>query len=231
MSSIWHDDFLTNLLIANPVTRFPRRVLDGLFSKRHDRAIVVGEGCAFGRMIGDEPEDDPVDLALPEELKMIQQSVRKFTERELFPLEKEFCLQRRLPLEKRLELERKGRELGFWALDVPAEHGGAGLNQLAMCVIHEELYRSPLMFEFGGFVEPALYLCNDEQKERYFYPVIRGEKKSCYAFTEPGTGSDLAQVQTRAVKKGDRWVLNGAKTFISHVDRADFIMVFASTTP
>jgi len=172
-----------------------------------------------------------VDLALPEEVKMIQQSVRKFTERELFPLEKEFCLQRRLPLEKRLELERKGRELGFWALDVPAEHGGAGLNQLAMCVIHEELYRSPLMFEFGGFVEPALYLCNDEQKERYFYPVVRGEKKSCYAFTEPGTGSDLAQVQTRAVKKGDRWVLNGAKTFISHVDRADFIMVFASSKP
>ncbi len=72
-----------------------------------------------GQMTSDEPEDDPVDLALPEELKMIQQSVRKFTERELFPLEKEFCLQRRLPLDTRLELERKGRELGFWALDVP----------------------------------------------------------------------------------------------------------------
>ncbi len=172
-----------------------------------------------------------MDFALPEELKMIQQSVREFTERELFPLERDFCLQRGLPLQKRLELERKGRELGFWALDVPTEYGGAGLSQIAMCVIHEELYRSPLMFEFGGYVEPALYLCNDKQKEKYFYPIIRGEKKSCYAFTEPGTGSDLAQVQTRAVKKGDRWFLNGAKTFISHVDRADFIMVFASTKP
>jgi acyl-CoA dehydrogenase len=100
-----------------------------------------------------------------------------------------------------------------------------------MCVIHEELYRSPLMFEFGGYVEPALYLCNEKQKETYFHPIVRGEKKTCYAFTEPGTGSDLARVQTRAVKKGDRWVLNGAKTFISHVDRADFIMVFASTDP
>jgi acyl-CoA dehydrogenase len=185
----------------------------------------------FGRLTGDEPKGDPVDLALSEEQRMIQQNVRAFTERELFPLEREFCLQGGLPLETRLELERKGRELGFWALDVPAEYGGAGLDQLSMCVIHEELYRSPLMFEFGGYIEPALYLCNEEQKERYFYPVIRGEKKSCYAFTEPGTGSDLAQVQTRAVKKGDRWVLNGSKTFISHVDRADFIMVFASSTP
>ncbi len=172
-----------------------------------------------------------MDFALPEELQMIQKNVRDFTERELFPLEQEFCLQGRLPLAKRLELERKGRELGFWALDVPAEHGGAGLGQLAMCVIHEELYRSPVMFEFGGYVEPALYLCNDAQKEKYFYPIIRGEKKSCYAFTEPGTGSDLARIQTRAVKKNRHWVLNGAKTFISHVDRADFIMVFASTDP
>lgn len=170
-----------------------------------------------------------MDFALPEELKLIKNSVREFTERELFPLERDFCLQRGLPLEKRLELERKGRELGFWALDVPTEYGGAGLSQLAMCVIHEELYRSPLMFEFGGFVEPALYLCNDRQKEHYLYPVVRGEKKSCYAFTEPGAGSDFAQIKTRAVKKGDRWIINGAKTFISHVDRADFIMLFAST--
>ena len=170
-----------------------------------------------------------MDFSLPEELQMVKKNVREFTERELFPLEQEFCLAGRLPHPKRLELERKGRELGFWALDVPVEHGGAGLGQAAMCVIHEELYRSPLMFEFGGYVEPALYLCNDKQKEEYFYPIIRGEKKSCYAFTEPGTGSDLARVQTRAVKKGDHWVLNGEKTFISHVDRADFIMVFAST--
>jgi acyl-CoA dehydrogenase len=172
-----------------------------------------------------------VDFSLPEEVLMIQKSVREFTERELFPLEREFCLEGCLPLPKRLALEKKGRDLGFWALDVPTEDGGAGLGQLAMCAIHEELYRSPLMFEFGGYVEPALYLCNDKQKEKYFHPIIRGEKKSCYAFTEPGTGSDLARVQTRAVKKGDRWIINGSKTFISHVDRADFIMLFASTGP
>lgn len=172
-----------------------------------------------------------MDFALSEELQMIKKNVRDFTERELFPLERDFCLQGHLPFAKRLELEKKGRELGFWALDVPTEYGGAGMSQLAMCVIHEELYRSPVMFEFGGYLEPALYLCNDEQKKKYFYPVIHGEKKSCYAFTEPDTGSDLARIRTRAVKKGDRWVLNGSKTFISHVDRSDFIMVFVSTDP
>jgi acyl-CoA dehydrogenase len=172
-----------------------------------------------------------MDFSLSEEARLIREAVRDFTERELFPLERDFCIRGHLPFEKRLELERKGRELGFWALDVPKELGGAGLDQLTMCVINEELYRSPLLFEFGGEVEPALYLCNDEQKDRYFHPVVRGEKKSCFAFTEPGTGSDFARIQTRAVKKGDRWVINGSKTFITHVDRADFIILFVSTDP
>jgi acyl-CoA dehydrogenase len=172
-----------------------------------------------------------MDFSLSEEARLIREAVRDFTERELFPLERDFCIRGHLPFEKRLELEHKGRELGFWALDVPKELGGAGLDQLTMCVINEELYRSPLLFEFGGEVEPALYLCNDEQMERYFHPVVRGEKKSCFAFTEPGTGSDFARIQTRAVKKGDRWVINGSKTFITHVDRADFIILFVSTDP
>jgi acyl-CoA dehydrogenase len=84
---------------------------------------------------------------------------------------------------------------------------------------------------FGGSPEPALYLCNDEQKERYFYPVLRGEALSAYAFTEPGTGSDISGIETTAVREGDEFVLNGRKKFIGHVDGVDFLMVFASTTP
>ena len=79
-----------------------------------------------------------MDFALTEELKMVKKNVREFTERELFPLEQEFCLSGHLPLDKRLDLERRGREIGFWALDVPVADGGAGLGQLAMCVIHED---------------------------------------------------------------------------------------------
>lgn len=172
-----------------------------------------------------------MDFSLSDETTMIRDVVRQFTENELFPLEQEFCLTGHLSLEKRLALQQKGRDLGFWALDVPKELGGAGLDQVTLSEIYRELYRSPVMFEFGGAVEPALYLCNDEQKERYFHPVVRGERRSCFAFTEPGTGSDLARIQTRAVRKGDRWVINGSKTFISHVDRADFIILFVNTDP
>ncbi len=84
---------------------------------------------------------------------------------------------------------------------------------------------------FGGSPEPALYLCNEEQKERYFYPILRGEKHSAYAFTEPGTGSDIAAIETVAVRDGDAFVLNGTKKFIGWVDFADFLMVFAKTDP
>lgn len=162
---------------------------------------------------------------------MMVDSVRQFREKEMMPLEHEFLMNGDVPLETRFALEEKGRENGFWALDVPEEDGGQGLGELAMCMIAEELYKHPMMFEFGGAPEPSLYLCDEEQKERYYHPVIAGEKRSCYAFTEPDTGSDFAAIRTTAVRDGDDWVINGRKTFISHVDRADFVILFATTDP
>jgi acyl-CoA dehydrogenase len=172
-----------------------------------------------------------MDFSLSEEQRLTRDAAREFTERELFPLEREFCLTGSLPAAKRDELEQKGRALGFWSLDVPTEYGGAGLDQLTNCLIGEEIFRSPLIFYFGGRVEPALYLCNDEQKERYLLPIVRGEKKCCFAFTEPQSGSDFAGIRTTAARKGAHWIINGTKTFISNVDRADFIILFAVTDP
>lgn len=172
-----------------------------------------------------------MDFGVPEELEMMVDSVRQFRERELMPLEHDFLMEGKLDTGTRFKLEEKGRELGFWALDVPEEYGGQGLGELAMCLIAEELYKHPAMFEFGGSPEPALYLCDDAQKERFFFPIIRGEKRTCYAFTEPDTGSDFARIRTTAVRDGDNWVINGTKTFISHVDRANFVILFATTDP
>ena len=143
-----------------------------------------------------------MDFAITEEHRMMVDSVRQFREKELMPLEKEFLIKGKLDIEVRHGLERKGREAGFWALEVPAEYGGNDVGQLAMCLINEELFKHPAMFEFGGSPEPALYLCNDEQKQRFFYPIINGEKHSCYAFTEPDAGSDLARIRTSAVRDG-----------------------------
>lgn len=172
-----------------------------------------------------------MDFEIPEDLQMLVGGVRQFREKELMPLEHDFLLEGDFTKETRFALEEKGRELGYWALDAPEDEGGQGLGELAMCLIAEELYKHPAMFEFGGSPEPALYLCEGEQRDRYFGGVVRGERRSCYAFTEPDTGSDFAAIKTTAKRDGDDWVINGRKTFISHADRADFVILFATTDP
>ena len=172
-----------------------------------------------------------MDFQIDEDLRAFIDTVRQFRERELMPTEHDFLMKGDWDPQVRMDLEERGRKLGFWALDVPEELGGQGLGELAMCMVAEELYKHPGMFEFGGSPEPSLYMCNDEQKERYLLPVINGERKSAYAFTEPDAGSDLAGLRTRAVRDGDEWVINGRKTFISHVEQADFLILFASTDP
>lgn len=155
-------------------------------------------------------------------------SVRKFREKELMPLEHDFLINSGFASELRTSLEEKARQQGFWALDVPERYGGQGLGTLAMCLVAEELYKHPAMFEFGGSAEPVLYEGNEDQKRRYLYPTIREGLHSCYAFTEPSGGSDVASIRTTAVRDGDTWIINGTKTFISHVDRADFVILFAT---
>ena len=77
------------------------------------------------------------------------------------------------------------------------------MGQLAVCAVHEELNRHPMMFEVGGAPEPVLYHCAPTSGTRYFAAVVRGERRSAYAFTEPGTGSDLGAIETTAVRDGD----------------------------
>jgi acyl-CoA dehydrogenase len=172
-----------------------------------------------------------MDFDLTDELNMIVDVVREFRERELMPLEHHFLLQGRFTVEERNALDEKAKAAELWALDVPEELGGQGMGELAMCLIVEELFKHPAMYLFGGSPEPVLYHSNDEQRERYLMPVIRGERRSCYAFTEPDAGSDMAGMRMVAVQDGDDWILNGTKTFISKVDRADFVIVFAVTDP
>ncbi|WP_033289737.1 acyl-CoA dehydrogenase family protein [Amycolatopsis jejuensis] len=170
-----------------------------------------------------------MDFEIPGELALFVDGVRQFRERELMPLEPDFLRAGRFTSEQRSTLENRARQQGFWALDVPADHGGQGLGTLGTCLVAEELYKHPAMFEFGGSPEPVLYEGTPEQKERYLYPIIKEEKRCCYAFTEPSGGSDVAAMRTTAVREGDNWVINGTKTFISHAERADFVILFATT--
>ncbi|ATY11260.1 pilus assembly protein CpaC [Amycolatopsis sp. AA4] len=170
-----------------------------------------------------------MDFAIPPELALFVDSVRQFREKELMPLEPAFLRDGRLTAETRTALEETGRRKGFWALEAPEEYGGQGIGMLATCLVSEELFKHPAMFEFGGSPEPVLYECSDEQKQRFLFPVIKENLRCCYAFTEPGGGSDVAAIRTTAERKGDTWVINGVKTFISYAERAGFVILFATT--
>jgi acyl-CoA dehydrogenase len=172
-----------------------------------------------------------VDFELPHDIRGLVDEARRFREERLDPLEQEFLLNGNVPWELRPRLQDEARARGLWAIDVPVEHGGLGLGQLAVCAVHEELNRHPMMFETGGAPEPVLYHCAAHQWERYFDEVVAGERRSAYAFTEPETGSDFAGVQTTAVRDGDDWVINGHKIFIGLAERAEFLILFASTDP
>jgi acyl-CoA dehydrogenase len=185
----------------------------------------------------DPTKDSELSFGIPSDLRELAERTRAFVEDELYPLEQQFLADGRLGWPERRELELKARERGLWALEAPVDDGGHGYGQVALTLVAEELYKSPIMFGplpgdmFGGNPEPALYLCNEKQRERYFYPIIRGEKHSAYAFTEPDAGSDVAGMHTTAVLDRDQWVINGTKKFIGWIDFADFMMVFASTKP
>ncbi|MEN3284560.1 MAG: acyl-CoA dehydrogenase [Solirubrobacteraceae bacterium] len=171
-----------------------------------------------------------MNFAISTELRELVDRTRVFSEEELAPLEPAFLQDGWLDEGVRLDLQLKARDGGLWAIDVPVELGGAGYGHVGHCLVTEELYKSPLMFDFGGSPYPVLYEATDDQKRRYLHPVVEGTKRGvAVAFTEPSTGSDLGAIETTAVRDGEHYVINGEKKFIGFVDRSDYLLLFAST--
>ncbi len=175
-----------------------------------------------------------MDFELPEELRMLKDTVRKFVDRELIPIEMTSMDGPDLKPEVRASLERKAKELGLWLLDVPEEYGGRGLGYLGMVVVWEELSRTIALPPrgpgvFGPDVRSVLFSLTPEQKEKYLFPVLRGDKNTAFAQTEPDAGADPGMIRTSAVRQGDHYVINGRKRFISHAAAADFLQVVAAT--
>jgi acyl-CoA dehydrogenase len=177
-----------------------------------------------------------MDFELPEDIRLLRETVRKFVDRELIPIEMHSMEGPDLKPEIKKSLEAKARELGLWQLDTPAEFGGQGLSLLALAVVWEEVHRSIALPNrgdgvFGPSPRPILLRLPEKMKERYLYPLLRGEKSAAFAQTEPDAGSDPGRMQTRAVRDGDHYLINGYKRFISHVKGADFLQLVAATDP
>jgi len=175
-----------------------------------------------------------VSFELPEELRILKASVRRFVDEEMIPLEGKTLEQGRLRPGYLEHFCEKAKALGLWLIDVPEEFGGQGLGLLARAVVWEELGRTVALPTrgvsiLGPDVRPILYALDADMRERYLFPVIRGEKTCCFAQTEPDSGSDPGSMRTTAVRDGDDYVINGVKRFITGADHADFAQVMAAT--
>ncbi|MDE2759053.1 MAG: acyl-CoA dehydrogenase family protein [Paracoccaceae bacterium] len=171
-----------------------------------------------------------MDFGLSEEQEMIVSTVRDFVEMEIYPHESEIDRTGVVPRELGMEIARKCKEIGFFACNLPIEVGGGGLNHLDFTLVERELGRGTQgLTVFFGRPSGILMGCTDEQREKYLYPAVKGEKFDALAMTEPNAGSDVRGMQCTGKQDGTDWVINGTKHFISHADIADFVIVFIAT--
>ena len=170
-------------------------------------------------------------FSLTEEQRLIVDTTREFVVNELYPHEAEIETTGRLRPELRDEIKRKAIGAGLYAANMPAEVGGGGLDTLTWILYERELGRANYALHWTCVARPSniLMACEGEQRERYLLPAVRGERSDCLAMTEPGAGSDLRGMKTRARRDGDDFIINGTKHFISHADEADFVVLFAAT--
>ena len=171
-----------------------------------------------------------MDFGLKYEQQIVVDTVRAFVENELYPHEAEVERSGEVPAELAQDIRGKVLDLGFYAANIPEEFGGGGLDTLTFTLLERELGRTShaLSIHFGR-PSNILCACNNEQRERYLLPAVRGEKLDCLAMTEPEAGSDIRSMKTLARLDGKDYVINGTKHFISHADIADFAIVFIAT--
>ncbi|MFW8593921.1 acyl-CoA dehydrogenase family protein [Cribrihabitans neustonicus] len=172
-----------------------------------------------------------MQFGMTEEQSMIVETTRAFVEKELYPHEAAIERTGHLDMEVIREVQKKAMEAGLYAANMPEEVGGAGLDTLTWLMYEKELGRANYALHWTGVARPSNILLagTEEQKEKYLFPCIKGEKWDCLAMTEPDAGSDLRGMKASARKDGDDWILNGTKHFISHADIADFAIVFMAT--
>jgi acyl-CoA dehydrogenase len=178
---------------------------------------------------------------LPEELVMLRDTVRRFMDAHVHPVEEKLDHDTAgLPREELVELQAKAREVGLWALQTPEEYGGAGLGVLGQVVVAEEAAKCrmgaffPALGAFGGNPPNIMFKASPEQFAKYAKPIVDGTMSKAYtAITEASGGSDPARaIKLKATRDGSEnasYVLNGSKMWISHAPHADWGVIYART--
>jgi len=174
-----------------------------------------------------------VNLDLTEEQQLLLRSVREFAEAEVKPHAKEIDETGRFPL----DTFKKAAELGLTGIAVPENYGGAGMDHVSYAIVIEEISRvcastgTILSVQNSLYCDPIYRFGTDEQKQKFLVPYARGEKIGCYALTEPQAGSNAAALATKAVRKGDAYVVNGTKAWITNGGAADAALLYVNTQP
>ena len=171
-----------------------------------------------------------MELDLPDELVLLGRTVRDFVEERLRPIEQQVEEEGRIPAAVITEMAR----LGYFGLPFPEEYGGVGAGDLGYCVALEQFGRASAAFSnvIGAHTSigsMSIFLGGTEdQKRRYLPELTAGRKIAAFSLTEPSSGSDAASIQTSATKRGDSWILNGTKIWVTNGPIADVVVVYAA---
>jgi hypothetical protein len=172
-----------------------------------------------------------MDVRLSEQQELLRKTIREFSEAEIRPHVREWDTAQHFPR----ELVPKLADLGLMGIQFPEEYGGAGMSAVDYCICIEELARvdpsvSLSVAAHNGLCTAHIFMFGtEEQKKRYVVPLAKGEQVGAWGLTEPGAGSDAGGTRTMAVRQGDCWVLNGAKTFTTHGSVGDVMVAMAVT--
>ena len=174
-----------------------------------------------------------MDFELTEEQKMLKETVARFVDQDVIPLAAEIDEEERFPEEN----FRSMADMGLFGISIPEEYGGSGSDFLSCVLVMEELARGCVSTAntYGSHAilctENIFRNGNEEQRRTYLPDLIQGKKIGAICITEPEAGSDALSMRTRAEKKGDKYVLNGTKMFITNGPIADVAVVYAKTDP
>ena len=174
-----------------------------------------------------------LSLFLDDHHEMMRDMVREFAKAEIAPVASRYDESEDFPWENGAKMS----EIGLFGIPWDEVYGGAGMDLLALCIAVEEIARIDASHSI--MVGAHSSLCSspierwgsDHQKDRFLTPLASGQVLGGFGLTEPGSGSDSSAMRTRAEKKGDRWVLNGQKTWITHGGVGEIFMVGAVTSP